>query len=153
MSSTLNVIDNTTILDSHKIRCLFRGCGVDTISVITEHSHPVTLTLKHKYKDPILIDQPEFDIEEFMIGVDKGGKKLTSINIRDYLENINKYVRLTFNPNIEIPREIKIISSSNGTSCELICDNWMDIKKGPHSRPQNRGQYSKSSCNIISSSC
>jgi hypothetical protein len=148
MSSSLNVINNTTTFESHKIRCLLRACGIDTISVITEHSHPVTITLKHKYKDPITVDQPDFDIEEFMIGVDNGGKKLNSINIREYLENINKYARLKFNPNVEIPREIQIISSSKGTSCELICDNWADIKKVPHYKLRNRGQYSKSSCKI-----
>jgi hypothetical protein len=148
MSSSLNVINNTTTIESHKIRCLFRACGIDIISVITEHSQPLTISLKHKYKDPILIDQPDFDIEEFMIGVDNGGKKLTSINIREYLENINKYVRLKFNPNTEIPREIKIISTSKGTSCELVCDNWIDMKKGPYNPLRNRGQYSKSSCNI-----
>ncbi len=150
MSSTLNVINNTTTIESHKIRSLFRACGIDIISVITDHSQPLTISLKHKYKDPILIDQPDFDIEEFMVGVDNGGKKLSSINIREYLENINKYVRLKFNPNTEIPREIKIISTSTGTSCELICDNWMNMKKVYHSKLRNKGQYSKSSCKISS---
>lgn len=148
MSNTTSVLNNTTsattLLDNHKIRSVFKTCGVDTIRVITEDTHLVTLFLKKPtYK---LIDiTPAFDIDDFSVYVNKGqGKKLTSLSLRDYLENIDKYVRMTFDPNTQVPREIQILVSAKETVCELICDNIVETKAN-HTRLRNRGQYSSSS--------